>query len=328
MSNRSPVNKLSLLYCKKYVKKYGGMCLSKEYIDIFHPLTWKCKNSHIWNTAFNNIKGKGHWCRLCAGFKNITIGDCISYAIKKNGKCLSKKYINARLKLKWECTLGHRWAACADKVINSKRWCPKCGRMAVASKLKNKKVLPEINKIAKAHGGKCLSSENEYKNLKTKLKFVCVNGHRWFSDLKHIRENKWCPMCRISKTQNDLAILIKEITGNSVIQNYKKFCWLKTKYGKMEIDIWVPNLKLAIEYDGEQHFFPVKFGGRNDKNHIKRYNRVVRLDKLKNKRIKKYTEDIKYFIRFNYKEKERLNKEYVKNKIYKIINKKFGGIKQ
>jgi hypothetical protein len=33
---------------------------------------------------------------------------------------------------------------------------------------------------------------------------------------------------------------------------------------KMELDVWVPSEQLALEYQGEQHFFPVKFfGGAN-----------------------------------------------------------------
>jgi len=30
---------------------------------------------------------------------------------------------------------------------------------------------------------------------------------------------------------------------------------------KMELDMWIPSIKLAIEYQGEQHFFPIKHWG-------------------------------------------------------------------
>ena len=52
------------------------------------------------------------------------------YAVQKiaeerGGKCLSVNYINARMKLGWECIKGHRWFATPDNVKRG-TWCPKC----------------------------------------------------------------------------------------------------------------------------------------------------------------------------------------------------------
>ena len=35
--------------------------------------------------------------------------------------------------------------------------------------------------------------------------------------------------------------------------------------GKQELDIYFPEYKIAVEYQGEQHFFPIDFGGYGTK---------------------------------------------------------------
>lgn len=78
---------------------------------------------------------------------------------------------------------------------------------------------------------------------------------------------------------------------------------------------------MAIEYDGEQHFMPVKFGGISEREAKKKLKYVTKMDKLKNRKVKQHPEDIKYFIRFNYKED--LNYKYVYKKLMTLgINKK------
>ena len=72
-----------------------------------------------------------------------------------------------------------------------------------------------------------------------------------------------CLTCSKHVSQNSLAKIIKDIFGKHIEQNYRNIEWLKnSKTGyKLEIDIYVPKIKLAIEYDGEQHIKPVRFGG-------------------------------------------------------------------
>jgi very-short-patch-repair endonuclease len=101
-----------------------------------------------------------------------------------------------------------------------------------------------------------------------------------------------------------------------VIADFNEFSWLITsKYGRQHLDIYIPSIKLAIEYDGEQHFKPVCFGGIDIKKAQANLIQTKRLDRRKNNCIKSHPEDITYFIRFNYKEP--LTEEYVKEKLIK-----------
>ena len=65
-----------------------------------------------------------------------------------------------------------------------------------------------------------------------------------------------------------------------VIYQYKPY-FLATEYGNMSYDVYICGLKIAIEYQGKQHFEPVGYFG-GEENHIKQKKR----DELKSQRSK------------------------------------------
>lgn len=50
-----------------------------------------------------------------------------------------------------------------------------------------------VNEFAVKKGGKCLSTE--YINAKTKLHWVCKQGHEWNAVFHSIKKGSWCPEC-------------------------------------------------------------------------------------------------------------------------------------
>jgi predicted Zn-ribbon and HTH transcriptional regulator len=57
-----------------------------------------------------------------------------TYAISKNGFCLSKEYINSEIKLKWRCAEGHEWLNYYYNVVGRGRWCRQCYLNSVKKK--------------------------------------------------------------------------------------------------------------------------------------------------------------------------------------------------
>jgi len=98
---------------------------------------------------------------------------------------------------------------------------------------------------------------------------------------------KWDPeKFSIKKTkQKSIFNIVKNyFPKRKVLWEYKQHPELIYKKSKknMELDVFVPSLNLAIEYQGEQHFFPVKiFGGPE------RFKENQRRDKEKRKACKK-----------------------------------------
>lgn len=124
--------------------------------------------------------------------------------------------------------------------------------------------------------------------------------------------------CITSIMQSALTNIIQDLfNAHEVLTNVKSINWLRNPQTKrnLEIDIYIRALGLAIEYDGEQHFVPMRYGAKKDMQ-IK-LDKAKEYDNLKNKLIREHietkSEDIKYFIRFNYKES--INNNYVKAKL-------------
>jgi hypothetical protein len=104
----------------------------------------------------------------------------------RRGECLSTQYIHNNSKLKWRCEKGHKWEAVPGS-IKSGTWCPKCAGKA-------KLTIEEMQELAKEKGGECLSTE--YIDAKTKLRWICKEGHEWEdtpSNIKHL--GRWCSTC-------------------------------------------------------------------------------------------------------------------------------------
>ncbi len=115
--------KHSLQKMKDHAKTKNGKCLSSKYIDCDTNLKWQCEKGHIWHAVWNNMN-RGWWCPYCGG-KHQTIKDMQELAAKKRGKCLSKKYLGMKNKLKWQCKNWHQWET-KPVTIKSGSWCPEC----------------------------------------------------------------------------------------------------------------------------------------------------------------------------------------------------------
>jgi len=303
--------KHNLIEAQEIAEKNKGICLSKEYKNTRIPLKWNCLMcNHIWYANLYNVI-KGQWCKKCAdNKKRYSINDCINIAKNNNGKCLESKYKQSKIPMLWECANGHQWLSPFCEVKRGS-WCKKCAIN------KQKLTIDEIKKIAKQRNGEYL--DTQYFGLYKKVKWRCANKHIWMMPVFNIKYcNSWCPECNNTQ-QAKLTSIIKEIYRDfNVESNFKKFDWLKTKkYGKQELDIFVYSLDrtftLAIEYDGHQHFMPVRFGGISKEKAKENFKNTKYLDRMKNKKIHKNKQDILYFIRFNYKEK--LSKNFVINKL-------------
>jgi len=162
-------------------------------------------------------------------------------------------------------------------------------------------MLDTIKKFASQRGGLCLS--NAYVNLNSKLKFKCNNGHVWDAIPNTIlKRGSWCSMCNSTIGENICRYVLEKIFKTSF--NKSRPDWLSTKRGKLELDGYSEKLKIAFEYQGEQHYNPIKFYGGEKDNFKKQLER----DKIKSYRCKKNGVKLLVFPFF----KKMLNNEVIK----------------
>lgn len=146
--------------------------------------------------------------------------------------------------------------------------CPKCSNNA-RSTTKRKTKEWFIEKAIRVHGNKYDYSEVEYINDATKVKIICHkknadgvdHGAFWQTPNSHTDNEHGCPICgaQLRISENRFFDFLKAIFPNvEIIREYQK----KELLGKQRIDFFFPKYNIGIEYQGAQHFHPIKlFGG-------------------------------------------------------------------
>ena len=86
-------------------------------------------------------------------------------------------------------------------------------------------------------------------NSNKKVWWLCSScGHEWQSTIVNRNKNRGCPKCseyrHVSIPEKAIAFYVSQYYKD--LENNKKFHWLQN----MELDIFIPEISLAIEYDG------------------------------------------------------------------------------
>ena len=117
----------------------------------------------------------------------------------------------------------------------------------------SKKLTTEefIKRAREVHGDKYDYSLVVYTHSHKKVTIICpIHGPFEQSAANHLR-GRGCAKCGItvtrSKGEKELAEYIKSIYSGEVLENTRKFI------GKKELDVYLPELKLALEYNGDYH---------------------------------------------------------------------------
>lgn len=125
--------KKSIEQMHELAAKYGGQCMSTEYVNNMAPLEWICEKGHYFTASFSGVMSSinnGGFCSICgrrrgAEKRRNTIEEMREIAVSKGGTCLSDKYEHAHQKLTWKCTNEHIFDMNANDVKNG-HWCPHC----------------------------------------------------------------------------------------------------------------------------------------------------------------------------------------------------------
>jgi len=228
-------------FVKEQIEKEGYNLLSTEYNSANTKLKLKCHKGHEYDVTFAHFNYGGR-CSKCFHLKN-SIRRKLSYEfvkeqIEKEGyKLLSTEYINSYNKLKTICTKNHIYDVAWDNFKQGKR-CPKCG-VSYVYKHSYEFVKEQIEK----EGYKLLSTE--YSNAKKYLLIQCNKSHEYEVKYDNFQQGNRCPICfgGESRAEKEIVEYIKSL-GFPVIENNRIIIT------PLELDIVIPDKKLAIEYCG------------------------------------------------------------------------------
>lgn len=291
---------------KQICDENGFVLVSEEYVNSKKPLKMVCKECGYERTTRLSRILEGYGCRGCKGCRKFAIEEIREALEEKNIILMEEIYHYNTAPINVKCMICNFIWSGRFTNIRGGSGCPNCSG-------KRKYTIEEVRELVEEKNGTLLTKE--YQGVFAKLEVICNNCNlSWNPSFKSIMAGHWCPTCADygnRKTQSLLAEIFGKLFPNiKIFQDFYGFEWLKYGKRRQEIDIWVPDLKLAVEYDGGQHFKAVDyFGGREGL--IKQKKR----DLNKNKLISKHRKEVKYFIRFNYK--DRISEELIRS----VLNK-------
>ena len=236
-----------------------------------------CKIHGIfYQTSKNHLINK-QGCAKCAGVKLITTQEFIERSKLKHGDKYDYSlvnYKNSKSKVKIICKKHGLFEQIASNHITGQN-CPICAAYIIIEK--NKKFDKDIflERAIKIHGVKYDYSLVVINSIYEKICIICKR-HGEFLQLPHNHlKGQGCPNCKKSKNVEKICRFLENKNIEYLTEQTIEGC-KSPKNKLMPFDIFIPKMKLYIEYDGEQHFRPVKLWGGE----IGFKNQIIR-DKIK-----------------------------------------------
>ncbi len=218
-----------------------GYILKCEYRNLNQKITVICPNGHEWTPILKNFL-KGARCLYCHGHPKHN-QEYVANVFAKYGYILKSDYVNSRQKVLAICPFGHEWTPTFADFQSGNR-CLECSGQKPKTQL-------EVANIFSKNGYKLISV---YSNSHSKLSVICSSGHDWITTLKDFNAENRCPKCKGTGTSYYETLLFDLIRGK--IPHAKKLRDRRVKikdkpYIKgFDIDIYIPELRKGIEFDG------------------------------------------------------------------------------
>ena len=192
----------------------------------------------------NHIAGQG--CKKCGVDRSASIitGSCddfIAKSIKVHGNLYDYtdvEYVRATIPVKIKCRKHGVFLQRPRDHVNSSNGCPKC------SNNQTKTTGEFITEANLRWSGRYIYDHTDYKNSKTNVTITCRKHGDFNIAAGYHLARGGCPTCSLSSDQYDLSEFIKSAKPCSIILNDR------TTIKPFELDIYIPDHKLAIELNG------------------------------------------------------------------------------
>jgi len=218
---------------------------------------WKCHKGHDYDTEIKSRtrKDKSRGCPYCSSNKVSEDNNLLSLFPKvadewhptKNGGLKPEDFTSGSgKKVWWLCQEGHSYdAIIVSRTRKKPTDCPYCSGRKVSEDNNLEFLFPEISsEWHPTKNGELKPSEVTYGSHK-KVWWKCPKGHSFDAIIKSRTKKKPtdCPYCSNQSSSPELRILAE---FRFIFHNVKT----RHKIEGVEIDVYVPKLNLAIEYDG------------------------------------------------------------------------------
>ena len=257
-----------------------------DYTKVLYELSLKkvcivCPiHGDFFQTPGNHMSGQG--CPICSRY--LTTNEFIEKAKQVHGEdkydYSSVEYRSTYEKVCIVCPVHGKFYQKPNLHLMN-HGCPLCAILKNSNRQKHT-TCDFIKRAVSQHGyGKYDYSKVYYRDAKTKVCIICsTHGEFYQIPDKHLSGHN-CPLCsRTSK--GELAIIKWFIKRKIEYKHQYFFPDLRSPFGKpLEFDFCIKYIKVLIEYDGEQHFKPVRFNGISEEQACKLFEKIKYHDSLK-----------------------------------------------
>lgn len=219
---------------------------------------WKCSKGHSWEAVISSRALSKRGCPICANQKLLKGYNDTARLFPeiKNWWDYDKNdlkpddYIGAHSNMKvfFKCPNGHSWKTSISDFCGGTR-CPICASRIIKEGFNDLATTnPELLKEWDYEKNGDVTPQTVSRGTHLKVWWKCERGHSWRAAIYSRADGKGCPKCtseyQTSLTEKAFAFYLSKQFTN--LQENVHLPGLK----KRELDIYIPSIKLAVEYDG------------------------------------------------------------------------------
>lgn len=166
------------------------------------------------------------------------------------------------------CKNGHSYVQDRRNLLSNKG----CKECYMKNRIITEKDL--LQKIFEVHGDYYKYDMSNYKTLHSKIKISCSENHIFHQKVSNHLQGKGCPICRESLGERTIRLILENENIDYIREKKFDGCVFVRR---LPFDFYLPKYNICIEYDGIQHFKPIKqFGGESE------FIKTQKKDKIKN----------------------------------------------
>lgn len=287
-----------------------------EYKDMRTKIECVCELGHHWFVRPDGLMA-GYGCNKCAAIERQSkrrkshqqFIDEVK-TIHPDIKVLDT-YVNSETKIQFMCSLGHIWKARPCNVLYGNS-CPLCANINETKT--HKQFVSEMNNISSD-----IIILGEYQNAHSKILCKCKKcQNEWGAEPSNLLKGTGCPRC--CKSKGEIAIELFLTDKNISFEGQKKFDDCRDK-NPLPFDFYLPDYKLCIEYQGEQHYVATRRMGDEEKLLYRQEHDCIKREYCKTKGINLL--EIPYT---NLKQIPEILTDVIKTGDSKLLNTKLGGV--
>jgi hypothetical protein len=250
--------------------------MNDEYINRKTAFSVKCLlcNSEF-KTYINSIKA-GYACVKCCTGKPYKIRKYTTEQVKNkieiefkylNLKYLNDEYVNWRTQFSVKCLTCDYEFKTTLGIINGGSKCPRCARKQGGEKIKYK--FDEVKEIVESYNLELISTE--YIGSYEPMEIKCKIGHIFFKSLSCIAQG--CTICNASIMEEMCRKYFEYLFDFPFEKAHPMWLTNNETGRRLELDGFNEALKIAFEYNGQQHYTSRVYFDKSEEDFIQRQKR-------------------------------------------------------